>query len=488
MSFYANFYTFSKKKNSTKKPSGDGAQFSIDILENSTVLSPTIRLHSSNPTNYNYCHISQFGRYYFVSDWSNDHNSWTAHLTADPMASHKTALLATSQYVDRAANATSNRAVVDGKYAITSETVLINQNISNQSSQGRPFMNSGGYRCIISTTTGGDNAGAHPQTINGSAYYCMSPGTAESFINYLLKDTDYMSLDGDEISDSLAKGIINPVEYIGETYILPYVPPITLGAANMFVGWWAVDINHSYDVLPRSAGFQRWKIWDSGSIVVPRHPQSDTVGSYVNSPMFSSINLFAGPWGYIAIDPLLLFKYQNMKLEVYGDFKGAVELEISFYDGELQEYKFWKKLITNVAVPIAISQLSSRAIEGLSSFASGVAQAVGSYGKGDALGTVNNAAAALMTIPGSMQPKHQGNATQPGIAILMDNWFITAEFQLVTDIAPNLKGRPVCDDMILSDIPGGGFVQVTEPVLDIACYDSEYDAIISYMQGGFFIE
>ena len=52
MSFNATFYTFSKKLNSTKQPSG-GSNYQIELKDSSGMLNPTIKLdvgQSGNPT------------------------------------------------------------------------------------------------------------------------------------------------------------------------------------------------------------------------------------------------------------------------------------------------------------------------------------------------------------------------------------------------------------------------------------------------------
>lgn len=62
------FWSFSKRKNSTKIPSGDGYAFTYAIKDVTSVLSPTLEIHDANVLPYNYCYLQQFGRYYWVRD------------------------------------------------------------------------------------------------------------------------------------------------------------------------------------------------------------------------------------------------------------------------------------------------------------------------------------------------------------------------------------------------------------------------------------
>ena len=91
MAITATFYTFSKRKNSTGRPSG-GSSNNIYIKDPSSVLNPQIMLETSNPTAYNYCYIPTFDRYYFISDWISDHGMWQANCVVDVLASWKNSI------------------------------------------------------------------------------------------------------------------------------------------------------------------------------------------------------------------------------------------------------------------------------------------------------------------------------------------------------------------------------------------------------------
>ena len=61
------FYDFSKCINSTKQPTGVGTDVSVVLKEGCSVENPILVLTGNNFT-YNYAYISDFGRYYFVTD------------------------------------------------------------------------------------------------------------------------------------------------------------------------------------------------------------------------------------------------------------------------------------------------------------------------------------------------------------------------------------------------------------------------------------
>ena len=103
MSFAATFYTFRKKLNSTKQPSG-GSEYQIILKHGCSIIRPTISLdigQAGNPTGYNYCYIPAFNRYYYVSDWIFENRLWTASLKVDALASFKTYIGSSNEFILR---------------------------------------------------------------------------------------------------------------------------------------------------------------------------------------------------------------------------------------------------------------------------------------------------------------------------------------------------------------------------------------------------
>lgn len=64
------------------------------LRESTSILSPSIRIEYDNPTAFNYCHIEEFGRYYFVDDVTIERtNLLTLHLAVDVLESFKKEIL-----------------------------------------------------------------------------------------------------------------------------------------------------------------------------------------------------------------------------------------------------------------------------------------------------------------------------------------------------------------------------------------------------------
>lgn len=64
------------------------------LRNESNVLNPTILIEHANPTGYNYCHIPDFGRYYYITEFKSVRTGiWQLNLSVDVLMSYSTQIL-----------------------------------------------------------------------------------------------------------------------------------------------------------------------------------------------------------------------------------------------------------------------------------------------------------------------------------------------------------------------------------------------------------
>lgn len=118
---------FTKRKNSTKRPNDTGTIINCYLKDDCGALTPVIVYQptttAQNPSDWNYAYIGSFDRYYFVNDWVYNNGLWYAYLSCDVLASYKTQIGASTQYVVRS-SATFDTNIVDLLYP-TKQTQLI---------------------------------------------------------------------------------------------------------------------------------------------------------------------------------------------------------------------------------------------------------------------------------------------------------------------------------------------------------------------------
>lgn len=91
MAFTISLFKTDSENNRVVKVLTDEKQLSGELRNQTSVLNPTIRIESAdNISGYNYCYISEFGRYYYITDIvSVRTNCWVISLRCDVLMSYK---------------------------------------------------------------------------------------------------------------------------------------------------------------------------------------------------------------------------------------------------------------------------------------------------------------------------------------------------------------------------------------------------------------
>lgn len=110
--------TFTKRRNSTKQPSG-GTAYTCILKDNCSVMQPKIALKwdgISSPVSFTYAYIASFQRYYFVNNWTFEDREWIATLDEDVLATYKTQIGLLQKYIIRTGDATQAAGVPDAMF------------------------------------------------------------------------------------------------------------------------------------------------------------------------------------------------------------------------------------------------------------------------------------------------------------------------------------------------------------------------------------
>ena len=447
MAITATFYNFSKKKNSTKRPTG-GTNKSIYLKDPCSVLNPVIELSTSSPVNFNYCYISTFGRYYFISDWISDHGMWRAYCTIDPLASWRGTILDSTQFVLRSASEV-NSFIEDTIYPVTARTDIRNKFLKNW--RGEVFDDSDST--YILGVSNSDSAGK----INGVQYLACSQSDMNQIINFILNDnSSYWGTGSVEagfgITNAVMRSIVNPLSYIGSSYVVPFTIPNSRLApvTGLKVGSWVLDPSISLHAI----AYEGYVYEDIFQINLDKHPQNYGVGSfhgdYLNNYPYSQYFIYAGPFGIIRLDNSVLMDI-NLASDLYcrilSDFHGKAVCYIYEADPNDSSHRSMLKIVAksyaDVSIPITLTQSKNDILEFIG-----------------------------------------GSLVQ-----VFEPWQLQEEFHLIStndESAVNILGKPLMEMRQISDL--SGYCQCADVWLDIEGYDSEYDMITSLMQSGFYIE
>lgn len=111
------FYKFSKRKNSTAVPGGQGNERDLTLKNGSSIITPTF-LVAGESFDYNYCSFN--GRYYWITDITSVRNElWEVQCRVDVLASWKNEILNSKGFV-KYSSSDNNQNIKDGRNVVTS--------------------------------------------------------------------------------------------------------------------------------------------------------------------------------------------------------------------------------------------------------------------------------------------------------------------------------------------------------------------------------
>lgn len=480
MSIKINFYTFSKRVNSTAIPSGSGTEFDCVIKQTCSIVAPVIELNSNQLASpkYNYCHIADFSRWYWVSEWTWERGLWIASLSVDPLASWRTEIGNSSNYVTRSSYEYDG-AVMDTYYPIKAESSISRIAASGGSPwAGGSNINNGTFVLGVVNNKPLENPTGRASSFGAVRYYLMSSGDMRDLMVKLLGNISYMQIT--DIGEELAKGIINPFEYIVSCMYFPFSHTVNTPAAanqipgtNLFtisVGWWELTgvagglINSNDPVINMTSSF-----------TVPKHPQTSARGKYVNMAPYSRYTLNYGPFGTIPIDTSLLQDCTTLNVELDVDLiTGGGKITLSNASGN----DFPIINYAQLGVPIQLAQITTDILGAVS----GAVGTVGSLLTGNILGAVSGIASAAS----SLLPQYKTQGSNGSVLNFDQAPELIGEFFSIVDMDNSEHGRPLCARRTISTIPG--YIVTESPQVSAPATAYELEQIIAYMSGGFYYE
>lgn len=473
--FPVNFYSFKKKLNSTALPSGSGTTLYCEVDEQCSIKTPVLKLtkvttDTRNPPLYNYARIELFERYYFIDNWEYNHGLWIAYLTSDPMGSARSNIGGSSFYVLRSSNKNED-SLLDSLYPTEAGYYMKNTSFEFVISQGglpRPVTMATEYSqgCYVIGVINNELGGS-----GSTSYYYFSPDSFRYFMNSMLSTTDWMNIDAAEISADLVKILYNPLQYITTCMWFPFsIDEQYLGAAlnNLSFGFWTLPCKTFYHA-PSNAYFY-------GECEIPKHPQAESEFSYYNLQPFTRYFVNFYTFGEIPIDTTLAMNYQDLFISMRVDCRtGDAVLGIGFEVDRTHPVIIRR---AKIAVPMALGQTSTDII-------------------GSGMGVVNTVMSALTVDAGafangvkdtfnSALPQFQSQGSQGSSIDFYLKPYMQGQFMHQTRINNEDAGRPLCNRVQISSIPG--YVKCENAHIRCDLFESEIAAIDSYLNGGFYYE
>ena len=448
--FTAKLWQFSKKENSTKRPSdSDATMVDCETNNDFDLLNPvfvfSFRGGSSNPTQYNYCYVGTFKRYYWISGWSFSNGQWIASCSVDALASWKTEIGRQSAYVLRSAAAFDGN-IQDTLYPAKTDVAL------DVSTAESPFDLKGEY--VVGTVADGGI----------TDYAILTPEEFDNFSKAAFSDAFYQGVAAGV--DWMAKAAFDPMQYLRSVLYLPFPAGGGGRASAVKLGWWntgVIGLNAHMGSVDH-AHF---------TLAVPKHPQAAERGAYLNCAPYASYMLDCRPWGRISLDPEDLKGVSSVTFDIdVDDITGEGVLTTTIGGGRRV------LAVAQVGQPVQLSQVTHNVGGAFVSAVGGIASAVA----GNAIGAVAGIGNAVNSVMGKVNTIGvNGSASQ-----LDTPPQLTATFIKIVDENNEDRGRPLCQVRRIDTLPG--YQIHADPEMSLPCTQSEMATISGYLTGGFLYE
>lgn len=479
MAITINFYNFTKRVNSTKTPTGKGTEYSCVVKQPCSIVDPVVEVNYGGTTSpsFNYAHIADFGRWYWVENWTWNRGLWIADLRVDALASWKTNIGSTSNYVTRSSY-TYDGAIMDNYYPMKGESSISRVAAATNPWSGGSNIDNGTFVLGVVNNKALENPTGKASSFGAVRYYLMSSSDMRDLLSTLLGSASYLSIT--DITEELAKGIINPFEYVVSCLYFPFTATVNTPAAsnqipgtnlfNISVGWWDLPnvagglINSNDPVINMTASF-----------TVPKHPQAASRGKYCNMAPFSRYSLNFGPFGQIPIDTSLLQDCTTLNVKMDVDLitgGGKITLaNASSADFPVIDY-------AQIGVPVQLAQITTDIIGAASN-------AVGSIGS-LITGNIVGALSGIVSAATSLLPQYKTQGANGCVLNFDRDPELIGEFFTIVDNDNAEHGRPLCQRTTPSAIPG--YIMIEEPSIEAPATSAELEIIRNYMRSGFYYE
>lgn len=475
MSIAVHLYSFTKRENSTKRPSSGGSTYNCVLIDETSLMNPVFKLDlGSNPIGKNYAYVPDFNRYYFITDITSSQNFWFISCTCDVLASFKTEIGAETHYVTRAASE-FDEYISDNFYPTKVNPIRIRSVASN------PFSWSIGHSYVVGIVGYAPNAAKQTGSIT---YYHMNEGALLAFVDYLMNNlTSYSGIPLSDYEAGVQQALINPMQYIVSCIAIPTPPPSSRMNKIRF-GYYEWTCSAGYVVaLGVSEAFDS----ETAEITLTKHPQALTRGKYLNAAPYMSYLLHFSPFGDIELDPGLLVDVDAIICDLkYDMIKGTVRMIVKPKGNLSNRYLFFGT--AQIGVNINISQVVKDTLGQNYAGVNAVAGFIGSAFRLDPFGAANAAFRGIESGTRLKYPTVSGIGDGGSFLPMFDAdgfYLLSTYYELVDEDLAEV-GRPLCQPKQINDLTG--FIQCSNADCTISGTQEEAQKVNDYLNNGFFYE
>lgn len=485
MSLTIKLFQFSKKLNSTAVPIGSTPSVTYAdayIIDQTDIVNPSIRFMyvpgSTNPTSYNYAQISEFSRYYFIDSWRWTNDGWIADMTVDALASFKSAIGGSTQYILRSSYSYDGD-IIDKFYPAATDVTY------SKIEPTYPWLNAVDAGCYIVGVVSPD-----PQ-FGAMSYYVLDSSSLKVMCAYLTDQTKTITAaNGFDLTDAgltLQNSILDAFQYIKSCIYVPLsYASITGDSTFASLKIWSFDIP---SCPGKTLSQQHPQYTDTRQITLSKHPQTTARGNWINAGPFTSIEVTFPPFGSFDLDtsitctnPVIDFEYRTdlitglTTLWVYAKATVNATNRILIATREGQ-----------IGIPIQLAQVNRDYIGGAKSVLGSIAAGIVGTAVAGPIGLALAGGGIVGSVTDMIVPHSQTIGSAGAWYQLIAPCSVYMTFYPAVEDDNSRFGRPLVGKGTISSYPGYLLCQDVNFAITGAVM-REYSMIKDYMESGFFYE
>lgn len=484
-------YTINKRENSTQQPFGTGREFNCVFKESTSVVKPDIMINYADQSNpaphlYNYAYIPDFNRYYFIADQRCVKGLlWEYSLTCDILATYKGVISASELYLLRCSGSFDGN-VVDNYYPVKTsytESVQTVQTPWLHTSSEDVDKNDGCYILGIVSKPGSSTVGF----VGSVKYVVVTQANLYTILNYLL-DAGNITNQGisfDGVTAEAAKSIIDPLQFIKSCQWTPlmYSQFETTEQTGSLVIWsWTVP-SVSYKTVPTNPAYIKQSV---SFPLIPRHPLAATRGAYLNTSPYTKMFVLIPPFGAMELDTTLAANSSQLICQIIYDLITG-EAIMNMHYGSLSG-PCPVRLKSQVSVPIQLTQVYNDYISAAGGVVGGALGTLGSILTGNIGGAIMGGISAIGSAVDAMRPVQSSLGGNGGFSDLYGKAQLYAVFYDVADEDRTHVGRPLCQNVQMSQLAAGTYCLAMDGDLPISGTAGEQQTLKEFLESGFYYE
>lgn len=442
-------YHFSKRKNSTKRPTGQGTEVPCLLKSATTFQNPTFILQKPMNDMLQFNYAKWADHYYFIDSTTSINAGQTEiSCTEDVLATYKNEISNYTCFIERSSNQTT--LANDTMYIPTNDWVLSTRNVSHKEK--------------IMTSTYSQQYIIRVVSRTGVASYYINGDQLNNLLDYMYTESNFT----DVITDAVTKLMFDPFKYIVDLKWIPFVE--------------SAFKNNNNEAI--QLGF-----WDSG--VTAKRIDEDTVVNFSYSfafnnplyaitdfryytPSFSNYFIKLPFIGVVALNPYKIDESVNA-LYQFDATSGLCNVFLQSKKVVFASYQF------QLSVPVQIGYASTN----IAQLTTSAVSLVGAGLQGNIAQGISSGIEAGRSITA---PEVSMLGTIGNISNILNNQILEFNSYACTSIDPDGASEGYADGTVRSISGLSGYIKCRNASIEISGFTGDQEAVNNYLNSGFYYE